>query len=82
MWYLVWVGVSGAQQSLVLIEQHPELTVKLRLVQQLTQHGTAGGDLSTLRLRTEQEEIINTYKNKNLSCKLSLVFAVPDESCR
>lgn len=30
--YLVWVGVSRTHESLVLVEQEPELTVKLRLV--------------------------------------------------
>lgn len=31
--YLVWVGVSRSHEPLVLVEQEPELTVKLRLVQ-------------------------------------------------
>lgn len=54
--YLVRVGVSGAQQPLVLVKQHPELTVKLRLVEQLAQHGAAGSHLPTLGLTEMRQE--------------------------
>lgn len=62
--YLVWVGISRTQESLVLVKQHPELTIKLRLVQQLTQHWTTWGNLSTLGLRTQQNKVIHTDTQK------------------
>lgn len=54
--YLVRVGVTGAQQPLVLVEQHPELTVELGLVEQLAQHGAARSHLPALGLSETQKE--------------------------
>lgn len=53
--YLVRVGVSRAQKPLVLVEQHPQLTVELGLVEQLAQHGAARSHLAALGLRWREK---------------------------
>lgn len=61
--YLVRVGVPGAQQPLVLVKQHPELTVKLGLVEQLAQHGAARSHLAALGLSKTQKKHIHRHEH-------------------
>ena len=48
--YLVGVGITGADQLLVGVKQHPQLRLVLRLVQQVAKQRAVGGHFPGLVL--------------------------------
>ena len=48
IYHLVWVGVAGAYQLFVGVEQHPELRFVLRLIEQVAKQRDVGRNIGGL----------------------------------